>query len=81
MCISISLTILLNIIININIPGKSNNDIENVQNMGDPKLGGDVFHGVETEKVRYEDNNGNINIENINEEDLNNGVKVINYYN
>jgi len=81
MCISISLTILLNIIININIPGQSNNDIENVQNMGDPKLGGDVFHGVETEKVRYEDNNGNINIENINEEDLNNGVKVINYYN
>jgi len=78
MCISISLTILLNIIININIniPGQNNNDIVNVQYMGDPNLGGDVFHGVETEKVRYDDN---INVENINEEDLNNGVKVINY--
>ena len=76
MCISISLTILLNIIININIPGQNNNDIVNVQYMGDPNLRGDVFHGVETEKVRYEDN---INVENINEEDLNNGVKVINY--
>ena len=82
MCISISLTILLNIIININIPGQSNNDnIVNVQYMGDPNLGGDAFHGVETEKVRYEDNNENINVENINEEDLNNGVKVINYNN
>ena len=52
--ISISFTILLNIIINIQV--KSNNNIANIEYMGDSNVLKDNFKDIDTEKVKYNPN-------------------------